>query len=368
MSLYAYDEDGKEDVQGVEDVKLSLPTKLPLPSAVDLIAAIPSLSTASEEMRRRGLATLSTLARATPLLEEVLKSNCVSVLAYMGGEAVHSVLGLEEDGSIDASSALIALTRLHAPSHATYPSPESPLSVVLRLARAQQNSMHPQAAAALSVVISRLATLLKTGEGKSHIAETLTRTLPGLAVHATARGVHTDIPIPTSQAQIVITALLPLSAEVTVDGRACALAAKRLAQPYLAHLPQDALRRSWESTTVSPLLPSSPFPSSPSPTASALSRALSSPSTSLSLSATPVDLLSVLAPSLLASLSTAPDPPLGIPSALPRTAAAAGTASDYAGKVYSAHEFRRDRDTVSGLGAGLAGVGRKASRHVDDFR
>jgi hypothetical protein len=97
----------------------------------------------------------------------------------------------------------------------------------------------------------------------------------------------------------------------------------------------------------------------------ALQRALASPSSSLALTPTPAALLSVLAPGLLAALATAPAPPLGIAPVLP--SGTRGSASDYAGKVYSAHEFRRERDTVSGLGIGLAGVGRKASRHVDDF-
>jgi hypothetical protein len=83
--------------------------------------------------------------------------------------------------------------------------------------------------------------------------------------------------------------------------------------------------------------------------------------------ATPAELVSLLAPSYYKILATAPVPPLGIPSTVPR-ATPESQASAWAGKVYSEHEFR----TREGVGLGLPGgvaprASRPASRHVDEY-
>jgi hypothetical protein len=345
---------------------------------------------------------------------------------------VLSILGLEADNT-DAYArgleALAHLSSLDSARAAHFPLPESQLDIALRLARTQAASAHPQAPAALSTTVRVLGALLAIVESEAEaeaeaedeiaadaeetettetaklpaklVADLLLRSLPPLAVQATARGVPTPIPISVTvaHAPTVASTLLRAALLVTVEGNACAPAAARLVRPFLPALPDGALRRAWDpelrsaSAVTSPAMsapsaiPStvasaaasaavsaaistvaSPAPGAPRTDAAdamALQRALASPSSSLALTPTPAALLSVLAPGLLAALATAPAPPLGIAPVLP--SGTRGSASDYAGKVYSAHEFRRERDTVSGLGIGLAGVGRKASRHVDDF-
>jgi hypothetical protein len=367
MSLYAHG----DDVTPTPTPKASAaparsaPTTLPLPAAKDLIAAIPLLATETADTRARALATLAVLARSSFLLEAVLESGHVGALLSTEGSeaAIRSILCIDTGNT----RGLEALTHLDAPSVARHPFPESQLELVLQLARVQQASTHPHAAAGLSATVKRLGALVNTADG---LVGQLARVLPPLAVHATTRGVYTPIPVSTAHARVVATALLPVSAQVTATHLACAPAAVRLVQPFLAVLPDDGLRRAWEraSPSASPLLLSpgtSGTPRTISPVVANLQRALASPSSSLALNPTPAEVLAVVAPNLLAALSTAPAPPLGIPPLLPR--GTSGSASDYAGKVYSAHEFRRERDTVSGLGIGLVGVGRKASRHVDDF-
>lgn len=363
MSLYAYSDEPTPKAAATPAAQ-SAPTTVPLPAAKDLIAAIPLLACEKADTRERALATLAILARREFLLDAVIESGNVGALSRTEGsdDAIRSILGIEAGHP----RGLEALTHLDTPSAARYPFAESQLEIVLQLARAQQASTHPQAARALSSTVRRLGALASGPQ-----ADQLARLLPALAVHATARGCHTPIPIPVAHAGAVANALLPVSAHVTVDGRACAVAAQKLVQPFLAGLPDEALKRAWGSPSpgASPLLASPGTPGTPGtpravPVAN-LHRALAAPSSSLALAPTPAEVLAVVAPTLLAALSTAPAPPLGIPPALP--SGTGGSASDYAGKVYSAHEFRRERDTVSGLGIGLTGVGRKASRHVDDF-
>lgn len=388
LSLYAHE--AAETGQAVEASRTSCParsppTKLPLPSAKELIAALPSLPDSEAKVRSQVLASLTAVARETFLLEDLLKSDSVLALAEMteAGRALRSILAVDDE-TFDARSALLAIFRLDHPLQATYPSPMSALAQVIQLGEAQKLSRHPQAGPALSATVRLLAPVL-SAMGKDQeentsrlVTEHLVRTLATFAVHATARGTATPIPVPVSRARTVLSTLLPLSAEVTIDGFSCAQATQKLAQPFLSTLSEDdTLRRAYlpASTTLSPVAaPSSPAVGTPrtpplasQAQASNLLRAINAQGeSSLAVNPTPTEILAVVAPHLLVSLSTAPAPPLGIPSALP--SGTSGSASDYAGKVYSAHEFRRERDTVSGLGIGLAGVGRKASRHVDEFR
>lgn len=301
--------------------------------------------------------------------------------------AISSMLGLASStDAVQPRKALRALLSLPSKPWATvYPDTEAPLSVVLKLADAQARSSHPRAGEALATTLARLASVVEHDNSRTTSAR-LARALPPLAANAATRGASVTLP-PTLDARTVLRALLPATASVA-GGQSCAHAARSLAQPFLSQLSaDDPLRRAWEprpalTGTTSPLpapasLGASPLPTVPTlqvnppdgpapisqTVVSRLGRALDARSSSIQLSPTPAELLAALAPDLLASLSTAKVPPLGIPA----SRAAHGSASDYAGKVYSAHEFRREREMVSGLGIGASSAGRKASRHVDEF-
>lgn len=363
---------------------VSSPTRLHLPSAEALLAALPKLEV---ERRQRALASLAVLAQSSLTLETALSSPHVEALQVDGAEAaVASILGLSRgfETAIEPRKALAALISLPSTPWATvYPDTEAPLAVVLHLAEAQAKSSHPCAGAALATTIRRLVAVLETLDERGRSASArLARALPPLAANAVTRGASLTLP-KLLDARTVLASLLPVSASIA-GGYSCALAARALAQPFISQLLRDdPLRRAWEpltSITSSPYPVSartSPLPSVPtlqvnppdapapiSPTVvSRISRALDAGSGSMMLAPTPAELLAAIAPGLLNTLSTATQPPLGIPA----SRAVHGSASDYAGKVYSAHEFRREREMVSGLGVGASSAGRKASRHVDEF-
>lgn len=379
MSLYAYNDGANATTaEGTSAIIPTPPTTLPLPSASELLSALASLP-ARSDLRTRAFKTLALLAR-TPslsLADVVVDRGAVDALCVSDDQdadwAVRSVLGLEPDSVISpvplaevtevapvsAGEALTALTRLPGYARvAEHPSSLSFFSIVLALARAQMRSAHPRAAHALASVLERLAAV-SDDEGSTVVGDHLARSLPQLAAHARARGADVALPIPLCKARTVLDVLLPVTSEVTAENTTCAAAARALAEPYLAALgPHDPIRQAWTAT--------SPVPSPCSSGGAQVARALDAPTTSIHLTPTAHDLLEALAPALLVSLSTAPTPPLGLRSKYV-VPSGPGTASHYAGKVYSAHEFRRERDTASGLGVGLAAVGRKASRHVDDF-
>ncbi|OCF60820.1 hypothetical protein L486_00460 [Kwoniella mangroviensis CBS 10435] len=111
-------------------------------------------------------------------------------------------------------------------------------------------------------------------------------------------------------------------------------------------------------------------------------------SSSLTHSITPSELISLLSPELYKSLSTSRTPPFGITPSVQSSEMEQG-AKSFAGKVYTHHEFRRDRNDLSssvgsGYGLGISGAnmggmgglgvvssagggGRAASRHVDSW-
>ncbi|WVQ67464.1 uncharacterized protein L199_005664 [Kwoniella botswanensis] len=111
-------------------------------------------------------------------------------------------------------------------------------------------------------------------------------------------------------------------------------------------------------------------------------------SSSLIHSITPSELISLLSPELYKSLSTSRTPPFGIIPSVQSSEMEQG-AKSFAGKVYTHHEFRRDRNDPSssvgsGYGLGISGAnmggmgglgvvssagggGRAASRHVDSW-
>ncbi|BEJ17065.1 hypothetical protein CspHIS471_0604660 [Cutaneotrichosporon sp. HIS471] len=370
LSLYAH-ADGMTPVPATT-IPTSRPTALRLGTPETLLA---SLSTLEADGKRRALAALALLARRDWTLESALASPHIERLLDEGASvAAASILGIEDtDG---AQTSLAALLALNSDPWATeYPHTEAPLARVLRLADAQASSSHPRAGEALATTIACLAALEASGPTATRLA----RALPPLAANAMTRGASTTLP--SLDARTVLRALLPSTAAVAA-GKSCAPSARVLATPFLRQLPRnDPLRRAWDpsapvyapSASASPMPRASPLPTVQieppqeariSPTeVGRIQRSLDARSSSISLNPTPAELLAAIAPGLLGALSSAKAPPLGIPA----SRAAHGSASDYAGKVYSAHEFRREREMVSGLGVGASGAGRKASRHVDDF-
>ena len=231
------------------------------------------------------------------------------------------------------------------------------------------------------------------------IAAYLARVLPKLVMISRTRGSQRILAIPNTYARQVLKTLVEGSTEM-IDGIMMWPAACALAQPYLTNLEPnepfvplfntgkcdhpdqsslpdtvDGRRLSRLSRAIDALFP-----------IQAGSSALATKS-SIHHQATPTELISLIAPQLLYTLSTAPIPPLGIPSILNPTPES--QASAWAGKVYSSHEFRdrerdRERENVGlGIGAGLGrgarqglgqeasssavGGARPASRHVDEY-
>lgn len=347
LSLYAHDD---EAVEGVIETMASLSfheTELPLPLVGDLLDMLQRCSEMDGETREQLFATLAVVSRRESILARVLDNPGVHELLSPGSEeATASILGLEEAST--AQSSLAALLKLNTPWSLEFPTTATPLSTTLSLARSQRDSLHPCAGECLSVVLERLDGLRNIDSPKKHTtASLLSRTLPPLAAHAITRGASPTITL-TPQSLPSLQASL---AGVSATGESLAPAARRL----ISQIAPPAPRPSASAPAPPPALHIEGVPALVSD---------HPPPDPISTSITAVALLSALAPELYASLGTAHDPPLGVP---PTPNFASRGASDYAGKVYSAHEFRRERDTTSGLGVGAGSVGRKASRHVDDF-
>lgn len=323
--------------------------ELQLPEASELLAALPD---------PRVLPSLRLLAKTGRFtLAEALESPHLAALAEPGDNSVlRAVLGLDGQQALDfdPAEALRALPHLDQPREAAYPATQSPLALALSLMRAQAVSTHAHAPAALATVVRLLSPLASRPE----TASALSRVLPEMAARAIAGGEVVSLETPPEHACAVLATLAPLLAG-EAWGKSSAPAAARLARAYS---PDPSF---WQPAAADPGLGISGIQLSVSASGEGerLSRALDT-GTGHGLQPSAADTLTALAPELVSSLGTAVQPPLGLPSTI---AAGVGNASDYAGKVYSAHEFRRERDTASGLGLGAAGVGRKASRHVDEF-
>ncbi|WVF71091.1 hypothetical protein IAT40_005888 [Kwoniella sp. CBS 6097] len=203
------------------------------------------------------------------------------------------------------------------------------------------------------------------------------------------RGGNRILQLPRQDAELILRGLVECMIMV-VDGRSTWDAARKLALPYIDQLGnEDPLRRildqSFEmhlvggdvgetgsggedqrrlhrlSTAMSSLLtstfrPGTPTSASAPPTPISPINPSCSPS-SLIHTATPAELLHLIAPTLVEKLSTAPAPPFGITSTVSNDISDQGTKA-FAGKVYTSHEFRRDRSGPgeSGVGVGL-GIG-----------
>lgn len=203
----------------------------------------------------------------------------------------------------------------------------------------------------------------------------LARVLPRLVVLSRMRnGTSRDISLPKAYAEVVVRSLLLCSAEIP----GAFPVAQRLASPYLPDTSDSSLKTAFSDVLAKhPLIP---IPPGTTADARRLHRLIQSSSSAYIHSATPSELISLLAPSLHTLLSTAPQPLLGIPPSENKTPEA--LASAYAGKVYTSNEFRNReapvglgiRGVKAGAGAGSAGnvgvgggLARPASRHVDEY-
>ncbi|KAL7423601.1 hypothetical protein Q5752_001182 [Cryptotrichosporon argae] len=413
LSLYgiaghAGEQDGLDDARKAQTTASQPPRQtaetLDLPDAAALIPLI-----IDQDARPRVALALSILARGSLTLEALLALD-LSPLQQLADDEAGRIIGellgvtaptynlpaLVSTRDWAASASVAVQTPLHATTSHAY--------TLLILAQSLGASPHPNAPANTAYLVRLLAPLAAEPFG-AHLA----RALPPLAVSARVRGAHVDLVLPTSQAKAVVAALVRASMEV-IDGKSAREAATELAQPYLAHLsPSDPLVLALQPVRADKSSPPQPLTA----VQSQFAAGLASPSSSALHVVRPADVLAVLAPSLLASLSTAPVPALGIEPT--RTSRQGAQASDWGGKVYSRDEFRRDRDGrpghAPGLGLGAAGVpalavlaeatvaqygqpqrpdqtrqfgqyaasiglgiasgygaaGRKASRHVDDF-
>jgi len=215
--------------------------------------------------------------------------------------------------------------------------------------------------------------LLLSGIGFDWTACLARRVTPLLVISHVFGCTHA-IDIPLTYSREVVTALI--QTPPIIAGEPTLPIASSLAQPYLQELhPSDPLRTAFQPT----LPPSSPTAKSAERELSRFVNSLQSPNNGYTHSLTPSQLLSVLAPELLHSLSTARQPPFGIaPSVGVSQSQNSASASAFAGKVYSSHDFRSravagegpSRPMIGGAGLGISGnrsESRPASRHVDAY-
>lgn len=208
----------------------------------------------------------------------------------------------------------------------------------------------------------------------SEWSSSLARRIPPLIVKSHLRGGDHPIGIPLSYSQEVVTSLVQIP--LNIAGKPTLPVVKFLAQPYLPALhSSNPLRTAFQPTPPSILSQATPAERD----LSRFSESVHTPVNGYTHTLTPSQLLSVLAPELLHSLSTARDPPFGIP----RMAGSShiqnsASASAFAGKVYTSHDFRSRAVVSEGVSGGLlggAGLGiggnrgesRPASKHVDAY-
>jgi hypothetical protein len=206
----------------------------------------------------------------------------------------------------------------------------------------------------------------------------LVRLVTPLLVKSHIHGGSRSIDIPLAFSREVLTALLEVPP--VLNRKSTLPITSAFAQTYLAGInSSDPLARAFQ-----------PRPSTVDPPQSSDERAISRFVQSLHTSTngythilSPTQILTAIAPELLQSLSTAREPPFGLSSVARSTPGqTSASASTFAGKVYSSHDFRTRQLAAegtgaggpltghgSGLGIGLArGESRPASRHVDDYQ
>ena len=217
--------------------------------------------------------------------------------------------------------------------------------------------------------------LLVDGIG-SGWSSSLVRMITPLLVKSRIRTGTRSIDIPLLYSSEVVTALVDYP--LVIDAQSTLAVTATLAVRYLQNLDlSDPLRTAFKPTTTS-------IPQGHTPDERAISRfiqSLQSPNNGYTHSLSPEQLLSALAPELLRSLSTARQPLFGLaPVKGPTHSQTLASASAFAGKVYSSHDFRSRQVTAEtstadaaagGVGLGVSstirGESRPASRHVDDY-
>lgn len=207
-----------------------------------------------------------------------------------------------------------------------------------------------------------LAGLPEDGAGRlgGHRMKYMARKLPGLIVRSRLNGSDRVLDIHREYRHDILTALL--ETPPLIDGHPTARVISDLAQPFLPLDPYTSLfDLALESHVADPDGPTThTTPASPEDRAVArFATSLDRPTLPNAYihNLTPAQILSAIAPDLLADLSTARDPPLGIPPTLPSsTSSGQASASAFAGKVYTSHEFRTREVLGAGAGPG-AGPG-----------
>ncbi|WVQ99767.1 hypothetical protein IAU59_006909 [Kwoniella sp. CBS 9459] len=216
----------------------------------------------------------------------------------------------------------------------------------------------------------------------------LVRSIPRLSVIYNTRGGDRSLHFPTADAEEIIRNLVECS-DMVMDGRSTCTAARQLAQPYIEALSvDDSLRRIFDASSptqagtaarvqysniedagtsedqrrmnrLSTAMLTSTAPQIPD-SSSGSSSLIAGTLSSIVHTATPAELLQLIAPALVEKLATAPVPPFGIPSTISTDISDQGTKA-FAGKVYTSHEFRRDRggpnEPSSSVGLGIGGPG-----------
>ncbi|EIW70586.1 hypothetical protein TREMEDRAFT_73513 [Tremella mesenterica DSM 1558] len=196
--------------------------------------------------------------------------------------------------------------------------------------------------------------------------------LAKLVVISRCRGSSRTLSLPTRHARNIVKSLLEISTQVISNTLAFPHCIA-LVKPYLSYLTlDDPLVTIWKHTHTRTSSPSSHGETPEERRLYRLSRSISSlESDALVHSVTTEEMMSLMTPCFLADLRMARVPPLGISSTTPAVNPGAGkesqiqtgstSASAWAGKVYSSHQFR-NRDL-----APQGTMSRPASRHVDEY-
>ncbi|WVW84327.1 hypothetical protein I302_106361 [Kwoniella bestiolae CBS 10118] len=219
----------------------------------------------------------------------------------------------------------------------------------------------------------------------------LARRLPRLIVHFNMTAVDKEniskLNVLLEYSQVVLASIVELRSDI-IDGKSTKVICDELAEKYLVNLHQNhPLKNVFLAQPARSPISAQEIeaPTADQRRLNRLSNSLVNPHTPTSLvhTLTPSELVSLISPELYKSLSTARQPPFGISPSIQSYEMEQGTKS-FAGKVYTHHEFRRDRNDPSSMGMGLGisgmggmgglgvgssagGGGRAASRHVDSW-
>ncbi|WWD03175.1 hypothetical protein V865_001222 [Kwoniella europaea PYCC6329] len=248
--------------------------------------------------------------------------------------------------------------------------------------------------------LGKILDILNKSYRHERLNEYLARNLPRLVVWYNLRQADgkRKLEIPLDYSQEVIRSLGEIRSQI-IDGQSTKFLCDELAGKYLDKVDdEDPLKKIFtnesSTQTLSQDVDTDIEVDADQRRLNRLSQSLltsSFNSSSLIHSITPSELISLLSPELYKSLSTSRTPPFGITPSVQSSEMEQG-AKSFAGKVYTHHEFRRDRNDPSsslgsGYGLGISGAtmggmggmgglgavssagggGRAASRHVDSW-